>query len=98
MTKPDKGKDKPPPILKLVFSQGLEGYDETWESLIPLFEQLQLVCPDVANPTLDVLTFAHTAHYFSVLHLENVEEEPDESDNDESFGSRCNVSVIQGLI
>jgi hypothetical protein len=95
MTQSDKGKNKPPAIWKLVFSRGLEGYDETWESLIPLFEQLQLVCPDVASPVLDVLTFAQTAHYFSVLHLEKVEEGAQESDNDESSSCRANVSVVR---
>ncbi|RXW20166.1 hypothetical protein EST38_g5669 [Candolleomyces aberdarensis] len=87
MTTTDKGKDTskpaPTPNWKLFFSQGLEGYDETWELLIPLFEQLQLVCADVANPTLDVLTFAHTAHYFSVLHVEKIEDQDVKSGNEE---------------
>ncbi|KAJ2925097.1 hypothetical protein H1R20_g12004, partial [Candolleomyces eurysporus] len=82
-TDEDTSKPAPTPNWKLFFSQGLEGYDETWELLIPLFEQLQPVCADVANPTLDVLTFAHTAHYFSVLHVEKIADEDEKSGNEE---------------
>lgn len=81
----------PKPPRKLVFSKRLQGFDDTWESLIPLFEELQLFSADVANPTLDLLTFAQTAHYFSVLHLKKVVGNEGESSVEED-DSRCHPS------
>lgn len=60
--------ETPPP--KVTLSNGLEGFDESLQLLIPYFEQLQLVSVEAANPALDLLTFAYSAHYFGVITLE----------------------------
>jgi hypothetical protein len=46
---------------------GLEGFDEDLDTLISIYEELQLCSGDIANPELDLLTFASGAHYFGVL-------------------------------
>ncbi|KAH6909624.1 hypothetical protein BKA70DRAFT_1102500, partial [Coprinopsis sp. MPI-PUGE-AT-0042] len=46
---------------------GLEGFDEDLDTLTSIYEELQLCSGDIANPELDLLTFASGAHYFGVL-------------------------------
>jgi hypothetical protein len=58
------------PVHKLVISNSLDGFDAELAQLFPLYEQLQLITTELADPELDLLTFAHTAHYFGVLHVE----------------------------
>ena len=57
------------PIYTLSVDSGLASLSSSWEDLVPLFEELQLSSVDIANPTLDFLTFAHSAHWFGVLNL-----------------------------
>lgn len=58
------------PVHKLVISNSLDGFDAELAQLLPLYEQLQLITTELADPELDLLTFAHAAHYFGVLHVE----------------------------
>jgi hypothetical protein len=48
-------------------SRGLEGQDGNLDALSALFEELQLLTVDASNPELDLITFAHSAHYFGVI-------------------------------
>ncbi|KAF6747180.1 hypothetical protein DFP72DRAFT_1149996 [Ephemerocybe angulata] len=65
-----KGEAKASPKYTCTVSGNLEGLDEAWQILTPFFEQTQLVSVETANPTLDILTFAHSTHYFGILGLE----------------------------
>ncbi|KAJ3547240.1 hypothetical protein NMY22_g1734 [Coprinellus aureogranulatus] len=53
-----KKKTPPEPKMKLVISPSLDGFDAELEQLIPLFEALQPASADLADPHLDLLTFA----------------------------------------
>ncbi|EAU81447.2 hypothetical protein CC1G_05277 [Coprinopsis cinerea okayama7 len=55
------------PRPTIAISQGLEGRDEDLDTLTSLFEELQMCSADVANPELDLLTFATMAQYFGVI-------------------------------
>ncbi|KAJ7151186.1 hypothetical protein C8R46DRAFT_1123501 [Mycena filopes] len=57
---------------KILISDGLEGHDDNFETLIALWEDLQLSSFEVAaqQPSLDVISFAQTAFFFGVITLD----------------------------
>lgn len=53
----------------IIISDGLEGQDDNFESLMTLWEDLQLSSFEVAaqQPSMDVISFAHAAFFFGVI-------------------------------
>lgn len=51
----------------IVLSRGLLDQDDNIDTLSELFEKMQLVTVDIADPSLDLITFAQSAHYFAVI-------------------------------
>ncbi|KAJ7770464.1 hypothetical protein B0H16DRAFT_1306923 [Mycena metata] len=60
-----------PPLVgkHILISDGLEGQDDNFESLMTLWEDLQLSSFEVAaqQPSMDVISFAHAAFFFGVI-------------------------------
>jgi len=66
---------------------------------VPYFEQLQLCSADIANPTLDFLTFANSAHWFGLLRLVRDQEAEErrtllEGDHMDEAEDTAKVSVL----
>lgn len=77
---------------RLEVHDGLEGFDEDLDELMNLFEELQHSSGDIANPELDLLTFASSADYFGVLvrdeiHTITETDVPPEATTKKSMGS-----------
>ncbi|KAJ3506998.1 hypothetical protein NMY22_g17073 [Coprinellus aureogranulatus] len=93
---PEKTRTPPEPKMKLVISPSLDGFDAELEQLIPLFEALQPASADLADPHLDLLTFACTAHYFGVLYEER-DKEAEEREAKEREGRRTMSDDVPDL-
>lgn len=52
---------------EIELSRGLEDQDDNLDSLTILFEKLQLVTVEAADPVMDLITFAHNVYYFAVI-------------------------------
>lgn len=48
---------------------GLDGQDENLDDLTFLYEELQLLTVDAADPCEDIIAFAHKTHYFGIISL-----------------------------
>ncbi|KAK7046629.1 spermidine n1-acetyltransferase [Favolaschia claudopus] len=56
---------------KVSISEGLEGQDDHFETLLKMFEDLGLATLDIASqPECDLLSFAQTAFFFGVITLD----------------------------
>jgi hypothetical protein len=63
---------EPGPTYRLEVHRGLEGFGDGLDELRSLFAELQRSSGDIADPELDLLTFANAAHYFGVLTKDEV--------------------------
>ena len=72
---------------QVVLSEGLDGQDDNIDLLGKLFEELQLATVEAADPSLDFITFAHSAHYFAVI-LETPAPPKQEEDGKDNNGVR----------
>lgn len=52
---------------EITLSHGLIDQDDNLDFLTTLFEKLQLATVEAADPGIDIITFAHSAHYFAVI-------------------------------
>jgi hypothetical protein len=59
--------DDPPLKRDVILSEGLVDQDDNIDALLNLFEQLQLATVEAADPGIDMITFAQSAHYFAVI-------------------------------
>lgn len=65
-----------PPADELYLSEGLTGQDENLDTLSALFEEIQLSTSETASADIDLLSFAHGAHFFGVICIKGLEPEP----------------------
>ena len=70
-----------PQKCEIILSQGLIDQDDNIDFLTTLFETLQLATVEAADPGLDMITFAHSAHYFAVILEKPVRESENDSDS-----------------
>ncbi|KAH6909625.1 hypothetical protein BKA70DRAFT_1276674, partial [Coprinopsis sp. MPI-PUGE-AT-0042] len=90
-----KGKEEPEFITtyRLEVHDGLQGFDGDFDELLSLFGELQRSSADIANPELDLLTFAASAHYFGVLTRDEFHTPRDPEADVESLQAQLDIII-----